>query len=95
MVVRIDQMFSGDCSSDYYEEGELIRVSSDAISTGFAILDNEDDDDALDGREGPLPSGFTYELHEGELCAIVDGKYIPCEDDYQFQCRLEAMGYED
>jgi hypothetical protein len=75
-----------------YEEGERFSIDKNANSTGFTILDNPDDDEALDGREGELSTEFEYELHDGQLCAIVDGEFVPCEDDYMFEQRLRAMG---
>ena len=94
MIVRINYMYEDDCDFEDFEEGERFMVSSDALTIGFQILDAPDDDEALDGREGELSSNFEYELHDGQLCAIVEGKFIPCEDDYQFECRLKEMGYE-
>ena len=94
MIVRINYMYEDNCDFEDFEEGERFMVSSDALTIGFQILDTPDDDEALDGREGELSSNFEYELHDGQLCAIVDGKFIPCEDDYDFQCRLKEMGYE-
>ena len=29
-----------------------------------------------------------YQLLDGQLCAIVDGEFVPCEDDYKFECFL-------
>ena len=94
MIVRINYMYEDDCDFEDFEEGKRFRVRSDALTIGYQILDAPDDDEALDGREGELSSDFEYELHDGQLCAIVDDKFVPCEDDYDFQCRLEAMGYK-
>lgn len=94
MVVRISEMYSDDYDVECYSEGERFQPSEDAIAVSYAILENEDENDAIDGREGELAKGFTYELHEGELCAIVDGKYIPCEDENRFLYTLDQMGYE-
>lgn len=94
MIVRINYVYEDDCDYEDFEEGERFRVSSDALTIGFQILEDEDQDEALDGREGELSSDFEYELHDGQLCAIVDGEFVPYEDDYDFQCRLDAMGYK-
>lgn len=94
MIVRINYMYEDDCDFEDFEEGERFSVSSDALTIGFQILGTPDDEEALDGREGELSSDFEYELHDGTLCAIVDGKFVPCEDDYDFQCRLDAIGYK-
>jgi len=94
MIVSINYMYEDDCDYEDFEEGERFRVSSDALTIGFQILEDEDQDEALDGREGELSPNFDYELHDGQLCAIVDGKFVPCEDDYDFQCRLDAMEYK-
>ena len=94
MVVRIGCMYSDDWDFNNYEEGERIQIGSDVISANFMILEDEDQDEALDGREGELPTNFDYELHDGQLCAIVEGKFIPCEDDIEFEQSLNEMGYE-
>ena len=94
MVVRIGCMYSDDWDFNNYEEGERIQIGADVISANFMILEDEDQDEALDGREGELSPNFDYEHHDGQLCAIVDDKFVPCEDDYDFQCRLNAMGYK-
>ena len=94
MVARIGCMYSDDWDFNNYEEGERIQIGSDVISANFMILEDEYQDEALDGREGELPTNFDYELHDGLLCAIVDGKFVPCEDDIEFEQRLHEMGYE-
>lgn len=94
MVVRIGCMYSDDWDFNNYEEGESIQIGSDVISANFMILEDEDQDEALDGREGELPTNFDYELHDGQLCAIVEGKFVPCEDDIEFEQSLHEMGYE-
>ena len=33
-------------------------------------------------------AGNDYELHDGQLCAIVDGEFVPCEDDCEFEYYL-------
>ena len=88
MVVRIGCMYSDDWDFYTYEEGERIHIDPDALSVGYGILDDEDDDEALDGREGELSTSFDYELHDGQLCAIVDGEFVPCENEYEFECYL-------
>ena len=94
MVVRIGFMYSDDWDFNTYEEGERIEIGRDAISANFMILEDEDQDEALDGREGELLTGFDYELHAGQLCAIVDGEFVPCEDDYKFECYLRRRDGE-
>ena len=94
MVVRIGCECGGDCECEYYKEGERIRIDPDALSVGYGILDDEDDDEAIDGREGELSTGFDYELHDGQLCAIVDGEFVPCENDYEFECYLRRRDGE-
>ena len=94
MVVRIGCMYSDDWDFNNYEEGERIQIGSDVISANFMILEDEDQDEALDGREGELPTNFDYELHDGQFCAIVEGKFVPCEDDIEFEQSLQEMGYE-
>ena len=88
MVVRVGSMYGGDCECEYYKEGERIHIDPDALSVVYGILEDEDDDEAIDGREGELSKSFDYELHDGQLCAIVDGEFVPCEDDYKFECYL-------
>lgn len=95
MVVRIGCMYSDDWDFNNYEEGERIQLGSDVISANFMILEDEDQDEALDGREGELPTNFDYELHEGQLCAIGEGKFIPCEDDVEFECFLRKSDGEE
>jgi hypothetical protein len=85
-------MYSYDWDFNDYEKGERICVGKNAHVANYTILADPDDDEALDGREGELWSDFEYELHDGQLCAIVDGEFVPCEDDYQFEQRLRAMG---
>ena len=94
MVVRIGCMHPDDWDYECYEEGVRIRLGSDVISANFMILEDEDQDEALDGREGELLTNFDYELYDGQLCAIVDGKFVPCEDDIEFEQSLQEMGYE-
>lgn len=88
-------MYSDDFDVEYYEEGERIRIDPNAISASFMILEDEDQDDALDGREGELSKSFDYELHDGQLCAIVDGEFVPCEDDVEFEYYLNNRNAED
>lgn len=94
MVVRIGCMYADDWDFNDYEEGERIRIDPNAISANFMILEDEDQDEALDGREGELPTNFYYELHDGQLCAIVEGRFIPCEDNIEFEQRLNEIDYE-
>ena len=94
MVVRISCMYSDDFDVEYYEEGERIRIDPNAISASFMILEDEDQDEALDGRECELSKSVAYELHNGQLCAILDGEFVPCEDDIKFEQSLNEMGYE-
>ena len=95
MVVRTSCMYSDDFDVEHYEEGERIRVDPNAIFASFMILEDEDQDEALDGREGELSWDFEYELHDGQLCAIVDGEFVPCEDDYGFECDLRRRDGEE
>ena len=85
MVVRTSCMYSDDFDVEYYDEGERIRIDPNAISANFMILEDEDQDEALAGREGELSKSLDYELHDGQLCAIVDGEFVPCEDDIEFE----------
>lgn len=94
MIVRISCTYSYDMDFNDYEEGERICINKNAISAGFTILDNPNDDKALDGREGALSTDFEYELHDGQLCAIVNGKFVPCENNIEFEHSLNEMGYE-
>ena len=94
MIVRIGCMYADDWDFNDYEEGERIRIDPNAISANFMILEDEDQDEALDGREGELSKSFDYELHDGQLCAIVDGECVPCEDDYEFECCLRKRDGE-
>ena len=94
MVVCISCKYCDDFDVEYYEEGERIRIDPEALSVGYGILDDEDDDEAIDGREGELSKSFDYELHDGQLCAIVDDEFVPCEDDYEFECYLRRRDGE-
>ena len=94
MVVRIGCMYSDDWDFNTYEEGERIEIGRDAISANFMILEDEDQYEALDGREGELSKSFDYELHDGQLCAIVDGEFVPCENDYEFEFFLRKRDGE-
>ena len=94
MVVRISCMYSDDFDVTDYEEGERICVDKNAHAVNFMILADPDDDEALDGCEGELYPDFEYELHNGQLCAIVDGELVPCEDNYEFECFLRRRGGE-
>lgn len=95
MVVRIGCMYSDDWDFNDYEEGERIRIDPNAISANFMILENEDQDEALDGREGELSKSFVYELHDGQLCAILDGEFVPCEDNIEFEYFLRKSDNEE
>lgn len=95
VIVRISCMYSDDFDFSDYEEGEVIHIPSNAISASFMILEDDNQEEALDGREGELSTSFDYELHDGQLCAIVDGKFIPCEDDIEFECFLRKSDGEE
>lgn len=95
MVVRVGSMYGGDCECEYYEEGERIRIDPEALSIGYGILEDEDYDEVIDGREGELSKCFDYELHDGQLCAIVDGEFVPCENEYEFECYLRRRDEEE
>ena len=94
MVVCISCKYCDDFDVEYYEEGERIHIDPEALSVGYGILDDEDDDEAIDGREGELSKSFDYELHDGQLCAIVDDEFVPCEDNYEFECYLRRRDGE-
>ena len=94
MVVRVGSMYSGDCECECYKEGERIHIDPGALSVGYGILEDEDDDEVIDGREGELSKSFDYELHDGQLCAIVDGEFVPCENAYEFECYLRRRDVE-
>ena len=94
MVVRIGCMYPDDWEFNNYEDGERIQIGSDVLSANFMILENKDQDEALNGREGELPTSFDYELHGGQLYAIVEGRFIPCEDNIEFEQRLNEIDYE-
>ena len=34
------------------------------------------------------------QLLDRQLCAIVDGEFVPCEDDYEFECYLRRRDGE-
>ena len=95
MVVRISCMYSDDFDVTDYEEGERICVDKNAHAVNFMILADPDADEALDGREGELCPDFEYQLHDGQLCAIVDGTFVPCENDYEFECYLRKRDGEE
>ena len=95
MIVRIGCMYADDWDFNDYEEGERIGIDQNAISANFMILEDEDQDEALDGREGELSKIFVYELHDGQLCAIVDGEFVPCEDDIEFESFLRKRDGEE
>jgi len=95
VIVRIGCVYSYDMDFNDYREGERIRIDPDAISANFMILEDEDQDEAFDGREGELSKSFVYELHNGQLCAIVDGEFVPCEDDIEFEYFLRKREGED
>ena len=95
MVVRTSCMYSDDFDVEYSDEGERIRIDPNAISANFMILEDEYQDEALDGREGELSKSFVYELHNGQLCAIIDGEFVPCEDDCEFEYFLRKRDGEE
>ena len=89
MLVQIGCMYSDDWDYNIYEEDDRIRIDKEAIEVFYKILENEEDEDALNGREGTLSTQFDYELHNGKLCAIIGSNFVPCEDEYYFECYLE------
>ena len=95
MVVRVVSMYPYTCTDADYYEGEKIRFAPDTISASYRILENANQDDALNGREGNLSLSFEYQLHDGQLCAIVDGEFVPCEDDIEFECFLRKRDGEE
>ncbi len=50
MVVRIGCMYADDWDFNDYEEGARIRIDPNAISASFMILEDENQNEALDGR---------------------------------------------
>ena len=44
-------------------------------------------------RIGSMYSG-DYQLHDGQLCAIVDGELVPCENEYEIECYLRRRDVE-
>ena len=95
MLVRVSCMYSDDWDFNDYEEGKRIRIDPNAISANFMILEDEDQDEALDGREGELSKSFVYELHDGQLCAILDGEFVPYGNDYELECFLRKRDGEE
>ncbi len=95
MVVRVVSMYPYTCTDIDYYEGERIRFDPDVISASYRILEDTNQDDALDGREGDLPLSFEYQLHDGQLCAIVDDEFVPCEDDIEFEYYLHRRYGEE
>lgn len=79
MIVQVFEMYSDDCESNDYEEGEEIRVGKDATSASYAILDDSDQDPEESERRGELTPGGEYHFRDGKLMACVDGRWIDWE----------------
>jgi len=94
MDVRVSRMYSDDIDAKYYEDGDWIRTDSNVLSANFMILEDDDQNETLDKRDGKLSKSFVYELHDGQLCAIVDGKFILCDDDILFEYYLRKKDEE-
>ena len=94
MIVRITAVYNFDMAVDDYEEGERIHVDPAAAYTTYMILADDEQEESLDDREGQLLTAFEYELHGGQLCAIVDGEFVPCEDDIEFEYYLRKRDEE-
>ena len=88
MIVRIECMYSDDFDYNDYDEEERFQIDPNAIRASFMILETAEQEEALDGREGELSTSFEYQLHDGQLCAIVDNEYLPCEDEDAFDYLL-------
>ena len=79
MIVQVFEMYSDDCESNDYEEGELIRVGKDASSASYAILDDPDQDREESERCGELTPGGEYVFRDGKLMGRVDDEWVDWE----------------
>ena len=39
--------------------------------------------------------GGDHQFCDEQLCAIVDGEFVPCKDDYEFERYLRKRGGEE
>jgi len=91
MIARIWLTYADDMDYNDYEEGEKITIPDNVLSAGYQILENPDDDET--DRTGGLSTSGIYELHDGQLCGLIDGKYLSCEnDDYERYCEECVQG---
>lgn len=79
MIVQIFEMYSDDCESKDYEEGEMIRVGKNAASASYAILEDADQDPEESERRGELSPGGEYVFRDGRLMGRVDGRWVDWE----------------
>ena len=79
MIVQIFEMYSDDCESKDYEEGEMIRVGKGAASASYAILDDPNQDPEESERCGELTPGGEYVFRNGRLMGRVGGRWIDWE----------------
>ena len=79
MNVQVFEMYSDDCESNDYEEGEMIRVGKDAASASYAILEDADQDPEESERRGELSPGCEYVFRDGRLMGRVDGRWVDWE----------------
>ena len=79
MIVQVFAMYSDDCDSNDYEEGEVIRVGEDVVRASYTIL--RDLDQAPEESEwcGEQSPGGEYVFRDGKLMGRVDGRWINWE----------------
>ena len=64
-----------------------------SASSAFSVRGRKKGRTTMVVRIGSMYSG-DYQLHDGQLCAIVDGEFVPCEDDDEFECYLRRRDGE-
>lgn len=79
MIVQVFAMYSDDCDSNDYEEGEVIRVGEDAVRASYTILKDLDQAPEESERSGELSPGGEYVFRDGKLMGRVDGRWINWE----------------
>ena len=79
MIVQVFAMYSDDCDSNDYEEGEVIRVGEDVVRASYTILKDLDQAPEESERSGELSSGVEYVFRDGKLMGRVDGRWINWE----------------
>lgn len=79
MIVQVFAMYSDDCDSNDYEEGEVIRVGADVVRASYTILNDLDQDPEESERCGELSPGGEYVFRDGKLMGRVDGRWINWE----------------